>query len=346
MTLRRSLCSGAVSILLAAGLAATLILCAVLPVPLGETATLQPSQAAAGPEPPLLGPAGCPWPAASGRRLLNRQLGSVSFSHAAVVEVATALAYQNGVPLSFIQAEPEAKVTFDLSRCTVRQLLDQVVASAPGYRYGFVGAHLVLYPSDPIWQTRIEDLRLGPDARLNVSLSLVMRLRTRFPALARLGIPGLSGDPRSFIYDDDVAVAGPASIVALFTQLLGSRASLVFFASSTRASVPARLEFGLAKLVQSLEVTAPSTILRQRGETVQLQVTAILRDGTRQDLTAAGCGTRYLSAHDKVLAVSTQGQVTALANGKARIVVVQDNLAQTIAFDVTLPGAPGHAPAP
>jgi hypothetical protein len=186
-------------------------------------------------------------------------LWSVSFSSATVLDVVAALVYQHGVPLSFIQADPEERVTLSLPHCTVRQLLDQVVAGAPGYRYGFVGPHLVLYSNNPKWQTRIEHLELAPDSRLNLSQALVARLRRQVTALGRLGAPWLVGNPNSFIYDDEVAVAGPASIVELFTHLLGTRVSLVFFVSTKGVSTPASFSLELVDLVQSVEVSAPST---------------------------------------------------------------------------------------
>ena len=173
----------------------------------------------AGAEPPALGAPHCPWPALSGTRLLAHQLGSVSFSNAAVWQVADVLVHQHGVPLSFIEASPEARVTLSLSRCTLRQLLDKIVESATGYGYGFVGPHLVLYSTDPKWQTRIDALKPASGLRLNVSQALVVQLRRLVPALRRLGVPGLFGNPESFVVQDPVRVAGPGTVVELLTQL-------------------------------------------------------------------------------------------------------------------------------
>jgi hypothetical protein len=324
------------AILIAAGLVA---LGTAPAVQVGAAAREQASLPAAAPAPPQLGPPGCPWPAVSGRRLLDRQLGSVSFTHARVYDIVANLAEEHGVPLSFIEASPDEKLTITLPRCTLRRLLDQVATAAPGYRYGFFGPHLVLYSSDPKWQARVGDLKLGPGSRYEVSRALVKELRRQVPAQVRLST-WLYGSLDSFLYKDEVAVAGPASVIELFAQLLGSRVSATFMVVTTGESSRESLALGWARLLKSLEVTASTTTLRQRDERVQLQVSGILPDGTRQELTAARCGTTYRSVDEKVLAVGADGQVTAVGRGQASVVVTHDGTTKPILFRVTLGSAP------
>jgi hypothetical protein len=114
----------------------------------------------------MLGPALCPWLSESGQLLLNRSLdGPLSFSQATVAEIVKELHVQRHVPLSFIETEAAPKLTFSTSDTTVRGLLDHIVAMAPVLRYRFVGARLVLYPVDPLWDLRLDDLRLAAGKR-------------------------------------------------------------------------------------------------------------------------------------------------------------------------------------
>ncbi len=284
-------------------------------------------------EPPSLGAPGCPLQELSGHRLLDRQLGQILFANTPVRAIASALVQRYDVPLSFIEASPSTRVTMSLPSCTLRQLLDRVVASGPGYRYGFVGPHLVLYSTDPTWQTRLDHVNLPSAARFSETSELVLRLRSLVPALTRLGLPSLRGNPDAFIFDDEVQVAGPATVMELFTQLLGQRMSAVFMVSSFGGPPPGTLWVTSVNMVKSLDVTLPKPVLRQNGENVQLRVTGVLRDGIRLDLTSSRCGTRYL-ATSKMVRVSPDGLVTAVSAGHGGIIANYDNLGKGIGIEV------------
>jgi hypothetical protein len=293
-------------------------------------------------DPPLLGAPGCPLAELSGHRLLDRQLGPILFAKTAVRDIAAALVHRYDVPLSFIEASPSARVTISVPSCTLKQLLDKIVASAPGYTYGFVGAHLVLYSIDPTWQTRVDHLKLPREARFSETFELVLRLRTLVPALERLGLPSLRGNPEAFIFADQVQVTGPASVMELFTQLLGQRMSAVFMVSSFGGPPPGTLWVTSVNMFKSLDVTSPKPLLRQTGENVQLRVSGVLRDGTQLDVTSSKCGTRYL-ATSEVVRVSPDGLVTAGAKGHGGIIVNYDKLTKVIGIEVVLSDAPKSA---
>jgi hypothetical protein len=268
-------------------------------------------------------------------------LGRILFANTRVSEIARALVHRYGVPLSFIEASSLARVTVALPSCTLRQLLDKIVTSAPSYRYGFVGPHLVLYSTEPRWQTRIEHVHLPAGARLSVSSDLVTFLNSQVPALPRLRPPpyfviGI-GDRDPPIYADPVQIDGPATVMELFTQLLGQRTSVVFTVD-VRGTAGA-LGLDTAKLVDSLRVTPPKKVLMQSGESVQLRVTGLIGDRTLQDLTWGSCGTRYVAANARIR-VSRDGLVTAISPGTAAVVVRFDSNAKAIHFQVAPPGAP------
>lgn len=310
---------------------------------IAATAT-PPSQDAVHPEPPALGGPGCPWQELSGERLLDRRLGSVSFTNAALWQVFKELVEKRGVPLSLIEDPTEARVTLNLPSCTLRQLLDQIVARTAGYRYGFVGPHLVLYSTNPWWQTRIEDLGLKAGGRWTVMDELLARLSPRAPAVVRFKPAMALGDLRNFIITDEVRVTGPGTVLELLVQLLGNRTSAVLAVSTWGFPPPGSLSIEATPLLQSLSVTAPMTTLRRRGETVQLKVTGLLRDGMRQDLTAGACGTLYRTLDDQV-EVSPDGLVTAAADGEPIVLAVYDNKHAQIRLTIDLSHA-SQAPRP
>ena len=290
----------------------------------------------------MLGPPACPWPSESGQRLLDRSLGGpLSFVQATVEDIALDLGKERRVPLSFIDAEAAPRLTFSTRDSTLRELLDRIVTQAPAYRYRFVGSRLVLYPVDPLWETRIDDLRLAPGQRRWVGEALVVELRRRVPALAALNPPWTIGTMDSFVYRDQVSVAGPASLVELFTQVLGDRASATFMVSK-RGGVITTFWLGSVTLIRSLELTAPTTTLRRLGETVQLQLVGTLYDGTRQVLAAAACGAEYITYPPQVLKVSPDGLVTAIGKGEAEVTAFSEDVGATLELRVE----PGRARKP
>jgi hypothetical protein len=285
---------------------------------------------------PVLGAPECPWPELSGQRLLDRSLGSIAFSNVAVWQIVTELVRKYGVPISLIEAYPEAKITLTLPSCTLRHLLDAIVAKATGYRYSFVGPHLILYSSDPKWQTRIDNFGLVAGARRAVSEELMPRLRRFVPALGSFGIPWYRGDLDSFVLQDEVRVSGSATVTELLTQVLGERTSAVFAISTLGGSPPASLRLDAAEIVKSIEVTSPTTVLRQNGERIQLKVTGVLRDGTRKDLTPGSCGTRYM-ATDERIRVGRDGMVAGVSPGSASVAASYDNLTKVLFLEVAAP---------
>ena len=331
MAVKRSLWRGKARV--AGAIAAALLSAA--PAALSEVA---PSAS----EPPDLGGPSCPWPELSGHRLLEHQLGPISFANVEVRDAVEALVHKYGMPLSFIEHSPGGRVTLALPSCTLKQLLDKIVAYVPGYRYDFIGPHLVLYSNDPTWRTRIERLDLPAGPRISAIYSLVERLGRLVPALTGLVDPGVRGNPDSIVYMDHVQFATPATVVELFTQLLGQRTSAVFTVSNFGQATSDLLQVSIADLVKSLDVTPAKIILHQTGESVQLQVIGVLHDGTRQDLTSSNCGTRYIST-GPTLRVSRDGLATSESAGHDAIFVGYDNLGKSILLDVILPEAPKGA---
>ncbi|HXM71270.1 MAG TPA: Ig-like domain-containing protein, partial [Thermoanaerobaculia bacterium] len=287
--------------------------------------------------------AACPWPEAMGQRLLDRRVGTLSLSLVEVEKAAAEICDRSDLPLSFVQAPSHRKISLELHDASVRQALDAVLAQAPEYRYGFVAERLILYPQEPVWQTRLEDISLGPGPRLQVARSLAAELARRLPFFAHLSGAFVLGNGKSYTYRDIVTVRGPGSLLDLFVQLLGSRPG-TFFIFSKPTEARANLSVSSKDQLRSLKLVAPATTLRNRGETVNLRVIGTLRTGGDKDVSAGACGTVYTVSDERVLSVSPDGLVSAHASGKAEVTASnehqEDRLTLTVTLPETAPGAP------
>jgi hypothetical protein len=289
--------------------------------------------------------AGCPWGALIGERLLDARVGPFACTDVTVESVWLRLVNEHAVPLSFIQADPEVKVSLDLRDATVRQVLDAVVARAPAYRYGVIHDRLVLFPRDQKWDMRLDGFKLGPADRFSVAVHLADELSRRVPAFAGLLPPTYLVMGRvGSIYRDVVTVASPGTVLELLVQLLGQRPSAVFSLRRDRSGHQ-ELDLSGLELLPSFVVKAPTTTLRDRADTVQLKVLGKLRGvGESLDFTAGSCGTTYSSSDEEVVAVSADGLVSVRGSGTATVSARNDNSLSALGFTVILPATPKGPP--
>jgi hypothetical protein len=285
-------------------------------------------------------PTECPWLKESSQLLLDRNISAFSATDVSVQDLWNTLTSDLKVPLSFIHNDPDVKISLTFRRGTLRQLLDEIVAHAPTYRYAIMARHLVLYSRDPKWQARINDIQLGPGPRLQVASTLAEQLSRRLPELSTLGGPGIRGDPSSYVYQDVAAITGPGTVLELLAQLLGDRPSTVFYVIKEKWG-GTDLWIGGVELLRALAVTAPTTNLRRRDDTLQLKVVATLQDGTRRDLTAAGCGTAYKVSDERVLAVTPGGLVSVRGPGEAEVTAWNEDVSASLRFKIDFPQPPG-----
>jgi hypothetical protein len=281
----------------------------------------------------------CSWPEVSGERLLARPVDSLSARGDKVEIVLAKLDSKiGGLPLSFIQADPEATVSLELRHSTVREVLDAIVAQAPGYRYRVVASHLVLYPRDPKWEMQL-DLALGPAPRLQATRALAEELRRRLPAFADLAGPWVSGDPRSYTYQDMVTVVGPGSVLEILVQLLGNRPSTYLLLVKEDGWLGPSLSVSSIAQLRSIKLSTSKTILRQRDETAQLKLIGTLAfNGAAKNLTAGACGTVYTTSDESVLTVSSNGLVTVRGSGKAQVTASNEHYSDSMTFDCRVEG--------
>lgn len=287
----------------------------------------------------------CTWTETAADRLLERKVGSLSLKQVDLETAVAKISEASDLPMSFVQLKDSGTIDLDIKEATVREALEALKRSAPGYRYGVIGGRLVFYPLDPLWERTITGISLGPGPRLAVTRALSAELARRVPELSALSGPWVMGNTSSYTYTDIVSVRGPASLLELMLQLLGDRAETFIIFDKRPSWGGPSLSVSSQDQIRELRATAPVTSLRRLGETAQLKVTATLSTGAVKDLTAGACATVYTASNDTVLTVSPDGMVTAKSNGTAEITVSNEHSRAYITFTVSLPSR-GEAPPP
>jgi len=94
-----------------------------------------------------------------------------------------------------------------------------------------------------------------------------------------------------------------------------------------------------APITASLGLTAPTTSLTAKGQTVQLAALATYSGGTTADVTAAVSGTDYRTSNPLVATVDVEGLVTAQASGIAIISAVNEGALAILRLQVVLSGS-------
>ncbi len=296
----------------------------------------------------------CVWKTLDSEAMLNQRIGRVDVANASLVRDFVPLLLKRGVPLSFIEADKDSRVTLSIGDPTLREVLEGIVSQSPGYRFLFVSGHLVLFPRTSPYDLPLTGFGLPRLSRLTAADRLVSELSRRCPVLAKLKPPLIVGDVHSLLYSDPVTVSGAANALEGLVMLLGERQSAVFEVRRTRwhgeepAPGVSYLDLNFVEIVKSIEVKPLITSLRV-GETMQLKVVAALAGGGSQDVTSAVCGTTYEVTSPRVATVGEDGLVRALAPGEEQIVVQSEAQQSSLSFRVSAeraaPGASRSAPA-
>lgn len=93
-----------------------------------------------------------------------------------------------------------------------------------------------------------------------------------------------------------------------------------------------------APVPERLEVTAPTTVLEESGQTVDLEVRALYPDGTSADVAPASAGTNYIVSNPAVASVSADGRVTAVSSGAAIVTALNEGATGFLRLQVVLSG--------
>lgn len=87
-----------------------------------------------------------------------------------------------------------------------------------------------------------------------------------------------------------------------------------------------------------MTLTAPQTVLTSVGQTVQLQASVRLPDGSFRDSTAAATGTGYISSNPAIASVSADGLVAARVSGTVLVSALNEGALGVLRLQIQLAG--------
>jgi hypothetical protein len=271
-------------------------------------------------------PPGCEWNGPSVEWVLARRppAGEVAGT---VTGTIVPLLQRSGIPLCFVStAAGDEQVTLKAgAAANLRELLDEVVRQAPGYRFAAIDGRVVLYPKGPIFDAPVDLGKVRTMTRAAAYFFVLEGLREKtkvlqglFPSLRSEGARsepeagGAGGDKMP--YSDEVEVGGNRSLLEHLVSLVQLRPQRVF---SVSPSIHGKVyfEFVSINLLDELVLHAPSTA--GVGETFVAAVTAKLADGTVVSLTGPECGVSYTSSDPTVVEIDDAGKAAARKRGIA-----------------------------
>ena len=276
---------------------------------------------------------GCSWAGPDLEWALDRILLPVdlvgSFGSREVID----LLHDSGAPISFIsRVAKDPEVRFQRSEATtVRELLEEVMAKTPGYRFDVISGKLVIYPSDDGYDTLVEIGDPREAKRASALFSVLRELRSKNSVLRSLRLPGLTG-PFGGIYSDMISVGGARTVIEHLVSLVAGSPSTAFWIHN-RAD--GSMEFGLlwADVIEDLLLEAPKKV--EVGKEFQVVPRVILVDGTPVTLIGPGCGVDYQSTDESILTIDSGGHALAIGKGRVGIVGKYDGKAAYVEVEVS-----------
>jgi hypothetical protein len=271
---------------------------------------------------------GCRWSGPTADWVLSRRLPATEISGLVGSVVVLSFVQSHGLPVSFIsRATGDTSVRLKISSgTTLRELLEETIQQAPGYRYGIFNDKIVVYPAGEAYDTPVSvATQLGVRRGMAIH-DLLHALKGQTAALQNLDMHIMRGMGKATIYGDVVDIGGTHSIVEHLVSLIQKRPSATFQMILT----PKRhlyYDFYRVPLVENLAVVAPSRV--QVGETFASISKGTLSDGTAVLLEGPECYVKYVVTGDGVLTIDDLGRVVAQKKGSATIVAeYEDKFAQ------------------
>jgi hypothetical protein len=141
----------------------------------------------------------------------------------------------SGVPVNVIVSDEQIRVSCSTTGQDVAAVLEALVAQTARYRWRTITGHYVLYPSDPVWDSKISGIAIRSVPRLDAATQYVTAVRSQIPALADLVEPPMKGDSRAPVYTEPVSLPLETSIVTHLVELLGTNDQLAFTIERARS---------------------------------------------------------------------------------------------------------------
>jgi hypothetical protein len=229
---------------------------------------------------------GCSWTGPDLDSVLDTTLPRVDLEGSLGSEVIEFL-HEAGAPISFISGtaeDPEVRFRHPAG-ATIRDLLEDVMAQAPGYRLGVVDGKLVIYPFGEGYDELVDLGDPYKAKRASALVSVLRELRSKSPPIIGLRLPtfkSLAG-----AYGDLISVGGVRSVVEHLVSLAAGRPYLTFLiVRRTDGSMDSSL--GWAEMIKELLIEAPDKVAI--GTEFQVVPRVILADGTAVTLIGTACG--------------------------------------------------------
>jgi hypothetical protein len=273
---------------------------------------------------------GCSWTGPDLDWVLERTLPALDVEGSLSSDVVEFL-HRAGVPISFISRSAEdPEVRFQHPEgATVRDLLEDVLVQAPGYRLDVVNGKPVIYPISEGYDALIDLGDPYQAKRASALLSVLPELRSKSPALSSLRLPTfkwLTG------YGDLIVVGGVRTVVEHLVSLVAGRPS---FALLILRRADGLMDSGLSKvdIIRDFFLEAPKKV--KIGAKFQAVPRVVLADGSLVTLIGSGCGVEYESPAESILKVNRGGLAVATAKGTSLVQAKYEGIAVYAEIEVT-----------
>jgi len=227
--------------------------------------------------------------------------------------------HQQGIPVSFIlrsSEDPYVRLKVG-STTTTREILENILTQAKGYRFGVIAGRVVLYPEDERYDAQINITNRSDVTRGAAIYPLLRELREKSEALRRLKLPALRGYGKS-IYGYKVKIGGTHTVIEHMVSLIGNDPSVALrMMPEEDGNLLYLLDW--TPVVRKISARAPLTIAA--GEAFSVTVTGTLADGTSISLEGEGCGVEYSAINREIVEVDDLGRGVARKKGIGIIAV-------------------------
>ncbi len=272
----------------------------------------------------------CSWTGPEPEWILDRPLPAVDLTGSLVPEVIKYL-HAAGAPISAIsRAEEDSEIRIQRPPgMTIRELLDEVMRQAPGYRLETVSGRLVIYPSGGAYDAVIELGEVREVKRAGAQISVVRELRSRSSPL-----PGLGTVLRGpfFGTGDLIPFGGTRSVVEHLVSVTAGSPSIAFAVAPSRDG---KMYFSLlrADVIEDFLLEVPEKV--EVGEEFQAVPRVILTSGETVTLLGPECGVEYHSTDEAILKVDRRGHAVAVGAGRDGIYAIYEAIRIYAKVEVT-----------
>jgi hypothetical protein len=178
--------------------------------------------------------------ALSSSSVLDLPVANQVFANVTAQSIVDQLREEFRAPINFIGAGDDTRATFTVSQGTIMDVLEQLVAQIPEYRFVDISGRIVVYPQASGYDSIIT---LPSSQYVNVprwqaAVNYVAEMTRQMPGLRNLLPPPLIGNPNASLYADTVTLSESAPILQHLVQLLAVDPDVSFFVGPAPSGLP------------------------------------------------------------------------------------------------------------